>query len=237
MHLHRPVDSRPTHLLYAAAAGGTVESGPLACLICGVAHASGVDVSRVLPETFTNHGMARVPTSRSVCLACHHYFTHRWRPEGSKKPHEYRLNSLLVTAEGWQSWPRERMRADIEGWLREGSPGGVYVVSLAKKKHLLPLAAVNPPGSRIFCVQVEEERVHVVADAWLPVAAAFDALLAMGCLKGEVLRGEYGTETLRRLDLTRWRECDRVIASWRPSGLLTLVSYTTLLEDAGERDT
>lgn len=227
-----------THLLYRAATGRAVVPGPLVCTLCGCSCATGVPVGEVLLDTFTNHSLCRAPSSRSVCPACVHYFQYRWEA-GQKYLAEYRKHSHRVMASGWQSWSRADMRRDLEGWLTGGVPEMcVLVVALSKKKHCLPLAAVNPAGTRFLTVQVEEERVRVSPVDWLAVVRPFDGLLARGFGKGEVLTGQYLADSLRRAGVG-WRDDDRLLAPWRPSGLLSLVSYVTLTsvsEGEGEGD-
>lgn len=226
----------PTHYLYRAVTRNRVQPGPEVCCLCGAAHGSTTHVSEVLQDTFTNHGMCRAPHSSSVCEACAHYFTHRW-DKGQTYPAEYRKHSFTVTRQGWREWPRARMRGDLERWLHRGCPEGVFVVGLSKKKHCLPLAMVNAPG-RAFTVQVEEDRVQL-GDHYWPLMSAFACLMGLGAKKGEILSGEYHHATLRRLpsaddargkpvDLSVILDMDRTIAAYRPSPLLSLVSYLYL---------
>jgi hypothetical protein len=225
----------PTHLLYRAATGRDVPPGPTPCVLCGAAHAGGLPAGDVIRDTFTNHGLCRVPGSDSVCPACGHYFNHRWEV-GQKYLSEYRKHSLLVTPAAWQPWPRPAMRLDLETLLAAGAREPLLlVIGLSKKKHCLPLAKVNPPGARHLYVQLEEEGVLVTPDAWAGVAGVFDALLAQGCRKGEVLGGNYSPATLRRApSLSRLLAAERALAPWRPSGLLSLVSYVTLVGDGDD---
>lgn len=227
----------PTHMLYHAATGKGFASGSALCCLCGYGTAETVPIETVIRDTFTNHGMCRCPSSRVVCLACNHYFNHRWLPEGFKKSAEYRLLSLIATPGGWHSWQRNQMRADIETWLRDGNPGGVFVVALSKKKHLVPLATVNPPGGRHFTVQVEEERVRVGPDLWRSPDEAFQALLSLGCFKGEILSGNYSAHTVRKVGFASIRAHDRRVQPFRGGGMLTLVSYVTVLEKEAEETT
>jgi len=226
-------DLHPTHRLYQASGGEPFPEGDVLCVLCGAGCPGDrtTPIQEVVRDTFTNHGMCRAQNSRVVCPACTHYFNHRWDIPGSKKPGEYRRCSLRVVGDSWSAWQRASMRADLEGWLRDGLPGpAVLVVALSKKKHLLPMASVHPGGARAFSLMLEEERVRLCARDWIPLSQTFDTLLGLGCGKGEILTGNYSAQTLRRLDLTALRRLDRVIGPWRGSGLLTLVSYTTLLE-------
>lgn len=223
-----------THLLFQAATGGTVDPGPDTCCLCGLPCSSAGPVSDCLADTFTNHGLCRSPHSLEVCPACNHYFTHRWEV-GQKYLSEYRKHSMLVTRDGFVPWQRAAMRADLERFLRDGCPECVLVVGLSKKKHCLPLAVANPPGTA-FTVQLEEERVRVCPREWFALAEAFDGLLSLGARKGEILSGGYHHQTLRKASVVRLLELDRRIRPVRPSGLLTLLSYVTLLED-GDDDT
>lgn len=107
------------------------------------------------------------------------------------------------------------------------------MVSLAKKKHLLPLASVNPPtpSGCPFGVQVELDRVSLSKTEWATLAGAFDALLDLGFLKGEILSGNYSAHSLRKIGPTKHFRHEAIIAGYRPSALLTLVSYVTMLDE------
>jgi len=218
----------PTHFLYQAVERKTVQSGNDRCRLCGSGISDSVPVTEVIRDTFTNHGLCRVPSSQSVCLACNHYFNHRWTPKGFKKPAEYRMISMKILADSFHPWQREEMRGDIEHYFENGCPECLLVVSLSKKKHCLPLARVNPAG-KAFTIQVEEEQVRIGhVPSVQNLLRAFDGLLAMGCTKGNILSGNYHHAVLRKSSIFDVLELDRVIAPHRPSGLLTLISYITL---------
>lgn len=228
----------PTHFLYRAATGGTVVFGDHTCCLCGSGCRNPVDVKTVIRDTFTNHGMLRVPESTDVCPACDYYFNHRW-DAGQKYLSEFRKRSLLVTPDGWTDWQRPDMKRDIEHWLQDGCPEGIFVIALSKKKHLLPLAPINPPG-RVFRIQFELDTVEVSKHYW-PLASAFCCLMGLGAKKGEILSGDYHHSTLRKCPSTEapdgrpasiktLMDLDATIRPWRPSPLLSLVSYIILEE-------
>jgi hypothetical protein len=220
----------PTHLLYLASGNDDFSPGDESCTLCASPHRAedSTPLESVLSDTFTDHGMCRAPHSRSVCPACAYYFLHRW-DSGQKYPTEFRKRSLLVTRKAWRNWKREDMRQDIEGWLAHGLPeDSVLVISLAKKKHLLPLAPVNPTGSKRFALTLENQRVRVEPYTWRFVSSSFDVLLSIGCTKGEIITGTCDPRTLARVDLTTWQEHDRLLSVYRPSSLLELVSYVTI---------
>lgn len=221
----------PTHFLYRATTGKRVEVGDLTCLLCGCSCGTDCVLAlQVLRATFTNHGMARCSASDMVCPACNHYFNYRWLPEGFKKPAEYRLLSMRVFADRMEPWPRLAMRGDLETMLREGCPECLLIVSLSKKKHLLPLSPVNAAG-RVFSIRVEEETVELSSGAWFRAAYAFDSLVALGMPKGAILAGNYHHVALRKTSLAEVLRWDAVLAPWRPSAFLTLLSYVTVTEE------
>lgn len=195
-----------------------------------------VPSQEVILDTFTNHGMCRAQHSFQVCLACHHYFCHRW-DTGQKYLAEYRKRSLHVTPGRVRSWEREDMRGDVEALLRDGTAEEtLLVVALSKKKHLIPLPCcrVTPPNQRALFVQVEEESVVLTPETYDATREPFDQLLRLGCRKGEILSGDYHPMTLRKAPIADVVALDARIAPWRPSGLLTLISYITILEDADD---
>lgn len=221
-----------THMLYRAASGKTVEGGSPRCALCGCPHAKPVPIEDVIKDTFTDHGMLRMPSSRDVCPACAHFFNHRW-DSGQKYPSEYRKHSLYIEPTTWRSWQRADMRRDIETRLRDGGPQCVALMSLAKKKQLLPLADVTPAG-KTLCVQFEQERVLLSGSRFFEVAVAFDALLSLGFTKGAILEGTLHSSQLRKLspsDAARALRANASLASLRPSGLLSLVSYVTITQE------
>lgn len=226
-----------SHLLYLSATGKALPAcAGSPCLLCGTHHSDGSPVEAVIRDTFSNHGMCRARDSLSVCPACAHVFNHRWEC-GQKYESEYRKHSLLVTPAGWTSWQRAAMRTDLEQLLRDGTQAPtLLVVALSKKKHLVPLPGcrVTPAGQRTLFVQLEEESLTVTPEAYASVRRPFDELLALGCRKGEILDGNYHPLTLRKTDVVEVLRRDRFLTRWRPSGLLTLVSYITLLEDAAD---
>lgn len=191
--------------------------------------AESVPVASVIRDTFTDHGMLRVPGSTDVCKACDHYFNHRW-DAGQKYEAEYRKKSLLVTERKVEEWPRERMMPDIERWLHLGCPEGIFVIGLSKKKHLLPLATVNRKG-KSFVIQLETDPVDVGESFWM-LASAFSCLLGLGAKKGEILSGNYHHQTLKKINPKTLMDLDRMVAPRRPSPLLTLISYITIIEDS-----
>jgi len=229
----------PTHLLYRAATGQVVPAGDATCSLCGSKHERSAKMTDVIRDTFTNHGMCRVPSSDDACQACEYYFNHRW-DTGQQYPMEYRKRSLVVTEGEVIEWMRADMKVDIEKWLHEGCPHGVFLVSLSKKKHCLPLAVVNPPG-RSFVVQVEEDRAMIDESYW-PLCSAFSCLISLGAKKGEILSGEYHHATLKQLpsstnadglhaSVATVLKLDKLIAPHRPSPLLTLISYLIIVEE------
>ena len=222
----------PTHFLYRAATRNTITAGDLVCCLCGCTMAAAVPVEKVIRDTFTDHGMLRVPGSTDVCKACDHYFNHRWEA-GQKYEAEYRKKSLLVTERKVEEWPRERMLKDLERWLHKGCPGGVFVIGLSKKKHLLPLATVNRPGSKSFVVQLETDPVDLGESFW-PLASAFSCLIGLGARKGEILSGNYHHQTLKKIHPKAILDLDLIIRPRRPSPVLTLISYITITEEPAE---
>lgn len=219
----------PTQFLYRAATGKSVQPGAAVCCLCGLRCGGAIPVEAVIKDTFTNHGLCRVPSSKVACEACDHYFNYRW-DAGQKYESEYRKHSMKVFADRWEDWDRKDMAMDIAEWVLRGCPECVLVVGLSKKKHCLPLAVVNPPG-KSFVVQVEESRVMVTQSTWISLKATFEELMGMGCHKGEIMSGNYYHATLKKVGVSPIMKLDRVIAPHRPSDLLTLVSYVTVVEE------
>lgn len=216
----------PTHFLYRAATGNAIATGENICCLCGCRCRDTAPIDEVIADTFTNHGMCRVPSSKVSCLACRHYFRHRWEIEGQAYPAEYRKRSLFITQDAVTEWHRDDMRRDIESFLTHGCPQCVLVIALSKKKHCLPLAVVNE-SSQLFIVQLEESQVELSPASYGQVMSAFDFLRHTGCTKGEILSGVYHHSTLKKepRKIKEIMAMDDMLKQWRPSSLLSLVSY------------
>lgn len=217
-----------SHALYFAAMNQVVPTGDASCMLCGFLHSDGVDPSSVIRDTFTNHGMCRVPSSNSICAACNHYFNHRWDVGGAREM-EYRKRSLKITLSGVVEWDRNQMESDVAEALRSGHDGGVWVCAISKKKHCLPLAPINSPGKSLI-VQVEEEQAKLTRCIYFRVSSAFRELLKLGCLKSHILSGRYSHRSVKGSPATVL-ELDRRIAPHRPSAMLKFISYA-IVEDS-----
>jgi uncharacterized protein YlaI len=212
---------------------GIMLSGNERCYLCGVSCTEAHDIQKSIADTFNSHYLARAPSSRYLCDACHWYLD-------SKAGHaDFRKMSLIVSRHTWRNWQQKVMKQDIREWLEDGLPEESYlVVSLTKKKHILLQAPLNGKGSKRLAIQIEEQMAHVDLCSWTAIEVSFMRLIALGHGKGEILRGELYCATLRKHgQLLEAMKLSDQLNEWRHSPIITLYSYITPLEGRDDRDT
>lgn len=210
---------------------GTMIAGNERCYLCGTSCSPLHDVQHSIADTFNSHYLAKCPSSRFVCNACHWYF------DGRAGHADFRKMSLIVSSHTWRSWSRDTMKWDIRAWLEDGLPDESYlVVSLSKKKHILLQAPLCAKGSKALSIQVEEQVAHVTLDTWTAIEVPFMRLLALGHGKGEIRSGELHVMTLRKHgQLFSAMELSNQLNPWRNSPQMLLYSYATPMEEIGDR--
>lgn len=82
-----------SRLIYQAATGQTVPTGPDRCHICGLPTDGGTPVEQVIKEGFTALDVLRAPDSPVVCPAC--VWSQRRKKQGSPR-YSVRSNGGLV---------------------------------------------------------------------------------------------------------------------------------------------
>lgn len=174
-----------------------------------------------LPDTFTNHNLAAVTSSETVCQACMFCASKEtWEAyvaahpdRGLKCGHamSWRFYSHVFAA-GLHDCPtRERWRA----WLLEPPvPPFLFVVATSGQKHLLFRGRVAYDRAR-FPVQVEEAVVWVERDVLAAVLADVEALYALGFAKDAIVSGRYHHGQLMKVGLAAWQPLDRAMQAWR----------------------
>lgn len=170
-----------TRLWYAADTGQAIESGPVACWLCGLPCRAedcrpAADVVR---DTFSDHDRARA-SSGLCCPACAAYLDYKILRPGQKRGMGLYTKSVLVLGSEWSEWARERMAADLLAWHQHGLPVvAVLACNYSKQKHVLPWARVNPAGTRRPWVQTDKGAVRLT-DALPVLVGAVATLWASG---------------------------------------------------------
>ncbi len=221
--------SYPIHWLYQQFIGA-ISIGQALCYLCGTSCPEKYIVAKGLADTFNSHYLARCPSSSYLCAACQWYFD-------SKAGHpDFRKMSLMVWKTGWKQWERATMKQDIADTVSGGTTEDVYlVVSLSKKKHILLQAPLNSQGTRLLAIQVEEQVAYIDQSTWQVINRSFMHLLGLGHNKGEILSGNLYSNTLRKHgQIKEAMNHSQMLAPYRNSPQLELLSYVTIMEDKDE---
>jgi len=228
---YTPEQMPATHLLYEALHREPVAAGDARCYLCGFR----CDARPlVLPKEFMDHARCAGPSMGegaaqderwAACAGCAFY----WK-DGSYR----RFGHALITP-STLSGPA---RHDLAGILFEDPwPAEPYVlvISLAKKKHLIPWAPVNLPGQEPRLL-LELTEVNFDRAVLAPVRESFRWLYGRFS-KAIIMADEYPSGLLKRLsgiELGDWQLHRTVLRPWIGSAELELISYITLKE--GEKD-
>jgi len=204
----------------------TPESGLLAsdarCWLCGGdTHGQGWPLREAVKPTFTNHNRARCNTSNAVCQPCVAMSSKAtWEryvadhPEmGLKTGHamSWRFYSHLFYAEYHECPDRERHRAIL---LDPPPPPFLHVIATSGQKHIIFRAQVAH-DREFFPVQFEEETVYIQRAAFAHLLADFEAGLAAGISRDDLLTGRYHPATAKRLSVSDWRAIESRVSLWR----------------------
>lgn len=201
------------------------------CWLCGGATGgAGWDRRDAFPPTFTNVTLAAQPHSHTVCEACAavsrgeswaHYAARR--PElglATKHPISWRSYAHAVWVRHHECPTAKRWRALL---LEPPAPPFLYLIPTSKQKHLAFRARLAHDRDH-YPVQYEETTIWIDRQAFAACLAAIEALLAAGARRGEVERGQYHQETLRRIGLVTWQRLERALQPWR----LTAPDYVAI---------
>lgn len=192
------------------------------CWLCGgPTEGVGWPWRLAISPTFTNHTLAAAPWSQTVCQACVYMGSgEAWRAYCETRPdREWKAVPPL----SWRSyshvfWPGYHDCPKRGSWrallLEPPEPPFLLVVAESGQKHIVYRAVVGR-SREVFPVQVEEERVLVDRDEFRACVEAFEALLAMGFTRDEVVSGRYSQGRLARADRVLWRAAEAEMDQWR----------------------
>lgn len=192
------------------------------CWLCGgPTEGRGWPHKLAIPETFTNHTLAVVPFSDTVCEPCV-AMSHgdAWRAYCALRP-ELRLKSMQplawrsyshVFADGFHACPT---RAGWRQWLVEPpQPPFLFVITESGQKHTLFRARVAY-DREVYPVQVEEDTLVVARQQLVDCLADFEAAYAAGLSKETILTGRYPQIAIMQVGLAGWQQLERAVAPWR----------------------
>lgn len=229
----------PTQLLYhaamrtpeVAAPKGTIHYRPPAvedvpdepCWLCGApTHRRGLPLAKALSDTFTDHGRAKAPESRSVCEPC-------CFARAPARPSPLRMYSILATPEGL----RHPIRSDWrEILLNPPEPPVLACIAVSGQKWLHYKGHVALSRNPLI-VLLEEMPVWVEADRYRSVLADVEELLRV-FRRQEIETGRYPEQRVREFGLVRWQEIESRLEAERGTPLFQLVAYVAQRPEGGD---
>lgn len=192
------------------------------CWLCGgETHGVGWPRRTAVAETFTNHNLARVPTSETICQACVYLSSvESWGSYVADHPGKelktggvisWRFYSHAVSSAGHECPNRARWRQLL---VAPPDPPFLFVIAESGQKHLLFRAAVAYDRDR-YPIQVEEDRLIICCDELQGCLNSFEYLYALGFSKQQIASGDYNQKTVRSVGLTTWRLAEAEISPYR----------------------
>lgn len=195
-----------------------VDVDDVRCWLCGGATGyRGQPVKKAIKDTFTNHDMARVPWSKSVCPGCAFCL--------AQKP--LRNYSILATEDKLM----HPTRPEIRGLLLE-PPESPFILCIAvsgqKHLHFRAQVAYDRDG---FPVQMEETSVCVwrgTLAKWLGFIERLYSVFS----KEEIRTGHYGQNRIRQFGLNEFQEVESGLAPHRGTRLFDLAVFVAQKPEA-----
>lgn len=208
------------------------------CWLCGGNVGRGMQVDDWLPDTFTAHSRAAVPSSPVVCEACVFVCSRvspvpgREAKEGKKLGGNFRNFSHLWDELGYSNASKGEKPTIREFLARRHAAPWFAAIADSGQKHVLPWAPMNGPG-RAGRVLFDEQAIAVPDDQGLVEEMA--ALLTAGATKDEMVSGDYRAQTYERCAVAV-AAFERAHSSERRGGWFTLALWLAQRdEDAVER--
>lgn len=202
------------------------------CWLCGGGTGGvGWPWREAIPQTYTNHTLAKVPTSTTVCQACaalgskatweRYVAAHPEQRLKSGHAMSWRCYSHLFTESGHECPSRARWREIL---LDPPEPPFLAVVAVSGQKHLIFRARVSYYRDA-FPVQLEETQLYVNHAYFSECLVNVEALLALGCRRKALAAGVLESRALMALKPDAAVRLVRELTRWRQSepGLLELV--------------
>lgn len=204
------------------------------CWLCGgPTQGHGIDRKSAIPDTFASHNSARCQSSGIVCTSCAYFAVGKtWHDHVASSP------SLDVKLWGTASWrnyghffsPGNHECPKPARWreILVSPPEGPFLacVSLTGQKNLI-FRGVVALDSAFFPVQVEEETMWIDRADFVRCLEAFEAVMALGIGRDQVLTGRYHQSSIMKAGIAAWRRAEDAVSQWRmmKPNLLTLCHY------------
>lgn len=193
-----------TALLHAHCGAPRIDEcsdAPGTCWVCAAICGRSMPRHDWMTASFVGQNRARAQTSLVVCEPC--VWAMRGRP-----PDTLRMYSHLLDAGAGEYLQLKSDKPTTRRWLRRRKVGPWFAaIADTGKKHVVPWAPVNPPGTYPGRVMFEEDVVELPRDD--PALALIDRiaeLLTAGSTKDEITRGEYGPGA--------WQRCGQQIRAF-----------------------
>lgn len=227
---------------------------PESCYLCG----KPATLPLQLKDSFTAHSACKVPTSSMMCDRCNAaingeekqlwYWNEakgKWSPLwGRSLSRLYqgdRLLSPIIQGEHTEKGKTFPVvsglptRAQMRGWILN-PPDPPFTIAIAEsgQKHILPWAQEGL-GRDYFPVQFELDSVWIDRSEFARVLASFEALMAMGFSKSDIVSGSYRSDLLMKW-ITVYQDHDAEIEPLRGSRLLALLAHVAQKPEDGPED-
>jgi hypothetical protein len=224
------------------------------CWLCGgPTVGAGWRMEDAIPPTYTNHTLAKCPTSRTVCQPCAALGSKEtWeryvasRPElGLKTGHamSWRCYSHLFAVSHHHEGPtRSRWREIL---LDPPAPPFLVVIAESGQKHLIFRSEIAYARD-YFPVQFEERSILLVRVNFTACLESFERLYNLGFSKDSILSGQYHHGQMLKVGIGLWREAEGCFAPWRRHPHLAALAHFVAQKDpefvmpeapAGEEET
>lgn len=197
------------------------------CWLCGgPTDGVGWPWQAIIAPTFTNHTLAKAPSSQSVCQPCayfagseswynhaaSHNAAHPERPPlKAVQPLSWRSYPQLFTAGGVAHPTRAAWRAVL---LAPPAPPFLALIPTSGQKHLIFRATVSYSVDD-FVVLLEEESLWIHRATFAALLGTFEAMYALGFSKASILSGDYHPAQLLKVGTAVWRPLDVVLRQLR----------------------
>lgn len=200
-----------------------------------------------LKDSFTAHSVARTPSSNLICDRCEWSINLRcfyFNPNKQKWGKLFSRNWSWVfqgeklispTINGTHTEGKDTLeivselptRSQIRDWLLN-PPEPPFTIAIAEsgQKHILFLAQ-EAYDRNLFPVQFELDSLHLNRQEFAKLLKIYECLMQLEFSKTEIDSGDYRSDRLMK-NLEAWEPLESVIAPYRGSRLLQLISYVAI---------
>ncbi len=179
------------------------------CWLCGgETHGRGTPKKDTIKPTFTNHDIAKVPSSNSICEAC------TWGLSNST----LRNYSILATSDRLEHPSKAQIRDCL---INPPDPPFVLTIAVSGQKWLHIFAKINY-SNKAFTVMYERTPVKVNPVHFKAIIELVEELYNGGFTKDEILRGDYQGHKIQAFGIQRFEEIEWQLEIARGSRLFEM---------------